>query len=510
MRVALVSPYSWTYPGGVTRHIEALATELLAQGHHVRVLAPVDRDTPLTARLHARRAPAERPLPEWLVPLGRTVGLPVNGALSNLALSPASVGALRTELARGRYDVVHVHAPEAPTPGWDAPLSARSALVGTFHSYNPNALTHLVVADALGARRRFNRFHVRIAVSEVAEWQMRRWYGGRYRVIPNGVHVPEHVAAKAPGGRLEVVFVGQAVERKGLPVLLRAFEALRDHVPARLTVVGATPEEVAPLLLEEDRGDVVVLGKVDDAEKGRAIERADVLCAPSHGGESFGMVLTEAFAHGTPVVASDIPGYRDVVRHGVDGLLVPRGDAAALAGALRDLALDPARRARLGVAARERAGRFAVAARGEEVVGAYEDALAMPAPATTAQRVAVRHGLVPADGRPAVRPQKSPSPEAAVPGAVPARRRGPALRVVRRTAWGSPSPAASPCPSWPCSASASTPSRVRCSRRARRGSSSRWPSCARRWCSAPRRGARSCVPPCPRCACAARTRCRGR
>ena len=140
-------------------------------------------------------------------------------------------------------------------------------------------------------------------------------------------------------------------------MLLRAFEALREHVPATLTLIGPVPEDVAPLLLD-DRG-VRALGKVSEDEKAAQLARADVLCAPSLGGESFGMVLTEAFAAGTPVVASDIAGYRDVVRDGLDGLLAPRGDARALAEALRALALDPARRARMAAAARERAERFA-------------------------------------------------------------------------------------------------------------------------------------------------------
>jgi phosphatidylinositol alpha-mannosyltransferase len=218
-----------------------------------------------------------------------------------------------------------------------------------------------------------------------------------------------------------VLFIGQAVERKGLPVLLRAFEALRDHVPARLTLVGPTQEEIAPLLLD-DRG-VTALGKVDDDAKERLLARADVLCAPSLGGESFGMVLTEAFAHGTPVVASDIAGYRDVLRDGVDGVLVPRGDATAVAAALRDLALDPQRRHELGAAARERAERYAWPRVAADVVAVYEDALRAPVP-----DLAVRAGARQADGAIAVLPRRLPSLEPATP------RTWTALAVVRRAA----------------------------------------------------------------------------
>src|SRR3954447_7358690 len=404
MRIALVSPYSWTYPGGVTRHIEALRNELDALGHDVRVLAPVDPPDRWSVRRHRGAVPQERELPDWLVPLGRTMGFPANGAVSNLTMPNAPfVSALRRELREGGYDVVHLHEPVVPCVGWDTLMTCGVPMVGTFHCYSTNAVSN-GIAVAIGARRRLNRLKVRIAVSEAAAWTGERFYGGRYRVIPNGVAVDEALAPAAAEAvsaerPLRIAFVGQAVERKGLPVLLRAFEALRKHVPAELTIVGATPEEVEPLLLDGHEG-VTVLGKVDDATKVATLRAADVLAAPSLGGESFGMVLTEAFAAGTPVVASDIAGYRDVVRDGQDGVLVPRGDAAALGEALRALALDPERRAALSAAALERAQRFAGPQVAQEVVKAYEAAVAVGAPKGTVQRAAVKIGALPADLQP--------------------------------------------------------------------------------------------------------------
>jgi phosphatidyl-myo-inositol alpha-mannosyltransferase len=429
VRVALVSPYSWTYPGGVTRHIEALAEQLFATGHEVRVLSPVDHDTRRTAMLHMGARPAQVALPEYLIPLGQTMGFRVNGAVSNLSGTPYGVATMRRELRAGGFDVVHIHAPEAPTLSWDAVVSADMPKVGTFHVYSTSHVAN-PVANFMGAFRRFNKLNVRIAVSEAAAWTGQRWYGGRYRVIPNGVHVPEAALLgpkSADDEPLEILFVGQAVERKGLPVLLRAFEALRDHVPARLTLVGPTLKEIEPLLLDT-RG-VEALGKVDDEEKSRRLARADVLCAPSLGGESFGMVLTEAFAHGTPVVASRIAGYSDVVRDRVDGLLVPAGDGTAVASALRDLALDPDRRRAMGAAARERAGRYAWPHVAEEIVGAYEDAIAMPAPEGAVARAATLIGARPADGEPWVPPRRLPSLDPA-----PARRARPALAFAKRAA----------------------------------------------------------------------------
>src|SRR3954452_25482875 len=163
MRVALVSPYSWTYPGGVTRHIEALAVELDRAGHDVKVLAPFDPDRRRTAWMHRGARPQVRDLPEVLVPLGGTIGWPSNGAVSNLAGTPAGVATLRRELRAGAFDVVHLHEPVAPAMCCDALSAVDALVVGTFHCYSESLPPHLV-AMMLGARRKFNRLHVRIAV----------------------------------------------------------------------------------------------------------------------------------------------------------------------------------------------------------------------------------------------------------------------------------------------------------------------------------------------------------
>jgi phosphatidylinositol alpha-mannosyltransferase len=420
VRIALVSPYSWTYPGGVTRHIEALAAELSRAGHEPRVLAPYDPDDATSRRLHRGARPGSNPPPEGFVSLGRTIGLPFNGAVSNLTHTPYSVQELRRELRRGGYDVVHIHEPVVPLVSWDALLSAGELpLVGTFHTYSENKLTNGIAAVPLGGRRRMNHLHGRIAVSEAAAWTARRFYGGHYRIIPNGVHLQPlagwRAATAAPGGELRILFIGQAVERKGLPVLLRAFEALREHVPASLTLVGAGPEEVAHMTLE-DSG-VRALGKVSEEVKLRELARADVLCAPSLGGESFGMVLTEAFAAGTPVVASDIPGYRDVLRDGVDGLLSAPGDALGLAEALRRMALEPALRCRMAGAARERAERYAWPHVAAEVGESYEQAIATARRAFSPSagrvgRTARQIGLAPADMLPRIPAQRLASLQA--------------------------------------------------------------------------------------------------
>ncbi|MGI8428544.1 MAG: glycosyltransferase [Solirubrobacteraceae bacterium] len=430
MRIALVSPYSWSYPGGVTRHIEALAERFIDDGHHVRVLAPFDSSDRLSAALHRGATPQPLSAPDYLVALGRTIGLKANGAVSNVALTPHAVARMHQELRTGRYDVVHIHEPVVPLAGWVAADWTRLPLVGTFHTYSENNFTN-GVANLIGARRVLNRLHVRIAVSQAAAWTARRYFGGHYRVIPNGVHVDPEGAQRPPartsGDRLRIVFIGQAVERKGLPLMLRAFEALREHVPVELTVIGPSAEELSPLMLDA-RG-VRVLGKVDERSKRAELQHADVLCAPSLRGESFGMVLTEAFAAGTPVVASDIAGYRDVVQHGVDGVLVAPGDAQALAEALRDLYEEPARRAQMASAAADHAERFAWPRVAAEVLSAYEDAIATPAPQRGLAGAAVRIGVRAADLKPHVPARRIESLEPRPAGA-----RRPAVAIARRAA----------------------------------------------------------------------------
>ena len=434
VRIALLSPYSWTYPGGVTRHIEALHGELLQAGHEAVIMAPVDPDDELSRRMHRGARPHVRATPDGFVPLGRTIGIPANGAVSNLSASPAAVAAMRRELARGAFDVVHLHEPVVPLLAWEALTSTRGpALVGTFHTYSENALTNGIAAVPLGGRLRMNRLHARIAVSQAAEWTARRFYGGRYTIIPNGVHIPDGatVAGARREGPMQILCIGQAVERKGLPVLLRAFEALRDQIDCTLTLVGPSPDEVAHMM-HDDHG-VLALGKVTEERKLQELARADVVCAPSLGGESFGMVLTEAFAAGTTVVASDIPGYRDVVRDGVDGLLVPPGDALALAETLRALALDEDRRVEMAREARKASGRFAWPRVAAQVLGCYEQALAVGEPESPRQARLVRHGLAPADLLPKIPAQRLPSLRASGDSAQAGR--GKAPRLVRRAAF---------------------------------------------------------------------------
>jgi phosphatidylinositol alpha-mannosyltransferase len=394
----------------VNRHVEALAEEFLGRGHDVRVIAPVDPPGRVSRVLH--RAPAEaRELPEYLVPVGRTMGFGANGSVSNLAPFPlGGVVAPRRAVRAGEFDVVHVHEPLVPLVGWNATLGARDPVVGTFHAYATKPLPNYI-ANGVGARRLFNRLSARIAVSEAAAWTGRRWFGGEYTIIPNGVDVGS--APTDPvirGEQLKILFVGRPEERKGLPILLTAFNALVEHVPSRLTVIGADREDVLRYVADPDLLRFMdIRGRVSGERLWRQLHEADVLCAPSLSGESFGMVLTEAFAAGTPVIASAIAGYSDVVSDGVDGLLVPPGDPQRLAEELQRIHHEPERLAAMGLAARRSAQRYAWPRVADEVTAVYERAIEVPKPATSGEKFAHWAGIRPADGNPNRPAERLPS-----------------------------------------------------------------------------------------------------
>lgn len=394
----------------MNRHVEALAEELIGRGHDVRVLAPHDPPGRLSRVLH--RAGAEpRELPDYLVPLGRTVGFGANGSVSNLAPFPRSgFIAPRRAVRNGGFDVIHVHEPVTPLVGWNATLGSRTPVVGTFHAYSTKPVPNYL-ANAFGARRVFNRLSARIAVSQAAAWTGRRWFGGEYTIIPNGVDVGAAPATPAARSEeLRILFVGRPEERKGLPILLTAFGALVEHVPSRLTVIGAEREDVLKYLPDPELlGRIDIRGRVSGSRLWSELHEADLLCAPSLSGESFGMVLTESFAAGTPVIASAIAGYSDVVTDGVDGLLVPPGDPQRLAEELQRAHHEPESLEAMGRAARESARRYAWPRVADQVTDVYERAIEAPRPVTRSERVAHWAGAWPADGGPRRPARRLPS-----------------------------------------------------------------------------------------------------
>lgn len=378
MRVGLVTPYSWTVPGGVNHHIENLAAELQARGHEPWIIAPVGVISPTRRAMDSQRLQAA----ERFIPMGTAMPLPSNGSRSYISFNPRVVLRMDRALRYGRFDVLHVHEPGTPWVGLSAVFLATCPVVATFHAALESSFgyEHVQWLGRLG----MDRLDVRIAVSEAAREFPARFYPGDYRIIPNGVTVEKYApavgAAKVKG---RVFFIGRAEKRKGLGVLLHAFARLRRRLPhATLVIAGATRRQALdasrlaygpPLDLEG----VDALGWVVDDEKVAHLAQAEIVCAPSLAAESFGIVLAEAMAAGVPVVASDLPGYRSVLRDGEAGRLVPPGEPALLAAALYDLLQDGDERRRLTAAGLAVAETLSWTRVTDKVIAAYDDALAV-------------------------------------------------------------------------------------------------------------------------------------
>jgi phosphatidylinositol alpha-mannosyltransferase len=339
--VGIVCPYTWDTPGGVQAHVRDLAECLIEMGHEVSVLAPVDE-------------PDSGDLPSYLVPAGRAVPVPYNGSVARLCFGPVSLTRTRRWLRKGRFDVLHLHEPTVPSLSMLACFAAKGAMVATFHTATARSRALQVFGTTL--QPGLEKITGRIAVSPMARKVVVEHLGHDAVLVPNGVYVDHFAGAQplddAPAGPC-LVFLGRIDEpRKGLAVLLEALPAIVKAVPdVQVLVAGpGDVEEVEEEIPAALREHVRMLGLVSEADKPRLYASGDVYVAPNTHGESFGIVLIEAMATGTPVVASDLPAFRRVLDDGDAGLLFPVGDAAALAEAVTELLLDPDRRRHLSAA----------------------------------------------------------------------------------------------------------------------------------------------------------------
>jgi phosphatidyl-myo-inositol alpha-mannosyltransferase len=348
MKIGIVVPFSWAFWGGVPEHADHQARALIELGHDARIIIGHDPPGRLTKMLHPREGRHERP-PPYVIPVGRSVIVPANGSLSNVILTPRSMGRIRSVLARERFDVLHVHEPLTPVISAFALTQYEGPVVSTSHAAGETIRWYPIAKLAWGFLA--ERIDVKLAVSERARETALPFLGPPIEVVPNGVVIPRE--ADAGGRRPHVVFIGRNEPRKGLPILLRAWPEVAARTAARLRVVGADPLSVRWLIRRQGLSDenVDLLGSISEEELTRELLQASALTAPSIGRESFGMVLTRAFGCATPVVASDIEGYRDVAGPET-GVLVPPGDPDALAEALIGLLEDEGRRRRLGETAR--------------------------------------------------------------------------------------------------------------------------------------------------------------
>jgi phosphatidyl-myo-inositol alpha-mannosyltransferase len=348
MKVGIVVPYSWSFWGGVQEHADHQARALQRLGVDARIIMGHDPPGRLTRLLHPKQGRHTRP-PSYVMPVGRSVIVPANASLPNIILSPQSMLRMRRIWEEERFDVVHVHEPLAPVLSAFALATAPCPIVVTCHAAGERLGWYPIGKVFWGVVAK--RIDQRIAVSDSARRAAEPYVGGPMEVIPNGIDLPPAVD---PGGRSgNVVFIGRNEPRKGLPVLLRAWPRVHEKTRARLRLVGADPLSVRWLARRQGFSleGIDLLGGLSEEELTAELQAASLLAAPSLGGESFGMVLTRAFACATPAVASDIDGYREVMTPGT-GITVPPGDADALGRGLVELLENESRRVELGREAR--------------------------------------------------------------------------------------------------------------------------------------------------------------
>ena len=342
MKIGLVSPYDYAYPGGVMAHIYHLKNGLEENGHEVKIIAPLSGPPPNYIGN------------QGLIPLGRSVPVPVGGSTSRISLSVWLQPEIKELLKKEAFDVIHLHEPLAPIIPLFVLHLSKSLNVGTFHAFHNSSKTYFFSKYIL--KNWHNKLDGRIAVSKPALDFVSKYFPGNYEIIPNGIDfkkfsMPQREINDYKDGKINILFVGRLEKRKGLKHLLVAYSKVKlQHPNSRLIVVGpGNPEpDCYRLIAERSIEDVVFVGAVPSEDLPSYYQAADIFCSPATGGESFGIVLLEAMASGKPIVASNIEGYSSVMSNENEGLLVPPKDEEALTEALLNLIKDRSLREKLG------------------------------------------------------------------------------------------------------------------------------------------------------------------
>ncbi len=373
MKIALVSPYDWAHLGGVNNHIQRLSHEFMGSGHRVAIIAPSSK-------------PVEELDEPNLIVIGRPIPVPIAGSVARITLSFHRTRQVRAVLDEHEFDVVHLHEPLFPFLPVTVLRYSNAVNVGTFHAYTSWSKGYRSFRPLL--KRWFRRLHGKIAVSRPAAEVVRHYFPGYYNIIPNGIDTRHFSADVSPierfdDGKLNILFVGRMEKRKGLQHLLSAYGRIKWEYPqSRLIVVGPGKLDAASerILGERALQDVELVGAVGYGDLPRYYRTADVFCTPATGGESFGIVLLEAMACGTPIVASRNPGYASVMQDGAQGLLVRPKDDQDLAGALVRMINDRPMREEMGRKGREYSADFSWPRVAGRIMDYYDGLLRTRAP----------------------------------------------------------------------------------------------------------------------------------
>lgn len=344
MKIALVSPYDFAYPGGVASHISNLDRHLRGMGHQVKVIAPASRAISVFG--------------DRFIPIGKPRPIPASGSISRITLSLTLADRIKSVLSEEQFDLVHLHEPFMPMLCSAVLRFSKSPNVGTFHAFDGRPGYYL--GWPLGKmilKRRCHNLNGRIAVSEPARRYASEHVPGEFEIIPNGVDLKSLSPDVPPipefmDGKLNILFLSRLERRKGLDYLLRAYQRIKARIPeSRLIVVGPGTSlrwRYERWVRNKGLKDVVFVGYVSEEDKPRYFRTADVFCVPATGGESFGVIMVEAMAMGKPIVATNIPGYASVISSGKEGLLVPPRNVPQLAGALLTVLQDQTLRQEMG------------------------------------------------------------------------------------------------------------------------------------------------------------------
>jgi len=371
MKIALVSPYDFAYPGGVANHISALERHLTRMGHQVKVIAPASK--------------AISSFNGHFIPVGKPRPIPVSGSIARITVSPLLSSQIKEILAEEKFDIVHLHEPLMPMLCTTMLRLSHTTTVGTFHACDGSPAYQ--IATPLGKlllKKWFKKLNGRIAVSPPAREFVGKYFSGEFAIIPNGIELEHFHPGVSPiekncDGKMNILCVGRLEKRKGLSYLLKAYQQVKQEIPdSRLIVVGPgirLRNKYENFVWKNGLKDVEFVGNVSYDELPRYYQTADVFCSPATGRESFGIVLLEAMALGKPIVASRIDGYASVISHGGEGALVPPRDDKTLARALSTLLTDKPLRQQMGSRGRLTAIKYSWEQIAQRVCRYYEKCL---------------------------------------------------------------------------------------------------------------------------------------
>ena len=373
MKIALVSPYDFAYPGGVANHISSLERHLTLMGHEVKVIAPASK--------------AVSTFGDRFIPVGRPRSVPSSGSIARITISLRLAPRIKAILDEEKFDIIHLHEPLCPMLCTTVLRLSQTANVGTFHACRARSYTYWKPYTVIFLKKWFGKLDGKIAVSQPAMELANKHFPGYYNIIPNGVDLDHFSPGVSPidefcDGKMNILFVGRLEKRKGLSYLLEAYKQIKQEIPnSRLIIVGPGTrlrKKYEKWVVQNGLNDVVFVGYVSYDELPRYYQTADIVCSPATGRESFGIVLLEAMAVGKPIVASNIDGYASLVTHGVDGLLAPPKNKEMLAQALASLMTNQSLRQQMGAGGRLKAQDYGWEQIAQRIVSYYIRVLSQP------------------------------------------------------------------------------------------------------------------------------------